>query len=243
MNENQKSKPQTEGTPEPNRGGAAQASAWKRLLSKKWVSPAAFMAAAAIIVTLLWLYQGTDRKEPAGGTSVTETGEQDKGEAGESAKGGTLEVAATGEVLQWPVVNRSEVEVTVPFYEQSATDQEKQQALVQAGTTFIPHTGLDFAKPDNSAFEVVAALSGKVTLAGSHPTNGYQIEITHDDGIVTRYESLSDIKVKEGDEVKQGTIIAKAGRSELEKDMGVHLHFEVRENGIPISPADALDGN
>jgi stage II sporulation protein Q len=55
------------------------------------------------------------------------------------------------------------------------------------------------------------------------------------------YQSLGEISVKAGDEVKQGALIAKAGRSELEKDLGVHLHFEVRENGTPVNPLALLD--
>ncbi|EXX85632.1 membrane protein [Paenibacillus darwinianus] len=237
MNEQDKNKHVNEDAPKLNRGQETVApSAWKRMLSKKWVSPAAFMAAAAIIVTLMWIYQGTDstgtttkNADPAG-VNISADGKTDtKNEE-------TLQVANLNEVMQWPVMDRSQVEVSLPFYDAEASATEREQAMLVSGTTFTPHMAVDLAKADNGAFDVVAAMSGRVTSVQQHPTNGYTVEITHGDNLVTVYQSLSDIKVNEGDEVKQGTIIAKAGRSELEKDQGVHVHFEVREDGKPINP-------
>ncbi|AGA59851.1 metalloendopeptidase-like membrane protein [Thermobacillus composti KWC4] len=240
MNEQDKQKPLEEASGL-SRSGAAKSSGWKRLLSKKWVSPAFFMAAAAIIVTIMWLYQGTDKSEvkPADDESaeVSDVTNTDEAVADER----TLEVIADGETLQWPVVDRSELEIVLPHYDADAPSEERQQALLVSGTTFMPHMGIDLARPDNAAFDVAAAMSGKVTVAEQHPTNGYIVEIAHPDGLVTVYQSLSEINVKVGDEVKQGTLIAKAGRSELEKDLGVHLHFEVRENGTPVNPLALLD--
>ncbi|OUM94942.1 MAG: peptidase M23 [Thermobacillus sp. ZCTH02-B1] len=241
MNEQDKQKPLEETTRQ-SRSGAAGPGGWRRLLSKKWVSPALFMAAAAIIVTIMWLYQGTTEKadvKPAdeGSAEVSDVTTEDETAADEK----TLEVIADNETMQWPVVNRSELEIVLPHYDADAPSEERQQALLVSGTTYIPHMGIDLARPDNAAFEVVAAMSGKVTVAEQHPTNGYVVEIEHPDGLVTVYQSLGEISVKAGDEVKQGTLIGKAGRSELEKDFGVHLHFEVRENGTPVNPLALLD--
>jgi stage II sporulation protein Q len=240
MNEQDKQKP-LEDASRLNRGGAARPSGWRRLLSKKWVSPALFMAAAAIIVTIMWLYQGTEKAdvrpaddETAQTSDVTNTEDTTANER-------TLEVIAGGEVLQWPVVDRDGLEIVLPHYDADAPSEERQQALLVSGTTYMPHMGIDLARPDNAAFDVVAAMSGKVTVAEQHPTNGYIVEIEHPDGLVTVYQSLGEISVKAGDEVKQGALIAKAGRSELEKDLGVHLHFEVRENGTPVNPLALLD--
>jgi stage II sporulation protein Q len=238
MNEQDKTKQHSDETPKLNRGGstAVKASAWKRLMSKKWVSPALFMAAAAIIVTFMWFYQGTDQKE----TAATNTGlTEASGGSGQTADEKTPEtvpVTAGQETLQWPVLNRSELEIAVPYYDAAASNEEKEAAMVQTGTTFIPHMGVDLASADNKAFDVVAAMSGKVTLVEIHPTNGNVVEITHPNGLRTIYQSLGDVQVNNGDEVKQGTIIAKAGRNELEKDEGVHLHFEVRDNEKPVNP-------
>jgi stage II sporulation protein Q len=237
MNEQDKQKPLEE-VSRLSRSGAA-GTGWRRWLSKKWVSPALFMA--AIIVAIMWLYQGAEKADvkPAdsGSAEVGDMTSEDEAVADEK----TLEVIAEGETMQWPVVDRSDLEIVLPHYDADAPSEERQQALLVSGTTYIPHMGIDLARPDNAAFDVAAAMSGKVTVAEQHPTNGYVVEIEHPDGLVTVYQSLGEISVKAGDEVKQGTLIGKAGRSELEKDLGVHLHFEVRDNGAPVNPLALLD--
>ena len=52
----------------------ARPSGWKKLLSKRWVFPAAYMAAAAIIVTILWLNSGTGQKDSKAVPSTTGVG-------------------------------------------------------------------------------------------------------------------------------------------------------------------------
>ncbi|MNF95300.1 Stage II sporulation protein Q [compost metagenome] len=145
--------------------------------------------------------------------------------------------------MQWPVVDYDKLEVALQYYDANGTNEEKQAAMVlQTNTsTYTAHVGLDLAKPDNTTFDVLAALSGKVThVEKGHPTNGDTVEISHGDGLVTIYQSLSDVTVNEGDEVKQGTAIAKAGRNDLEKDEGIHLHFEARQNGKVLNPNDLI---
>jgi stage II sporulation protein Q len=39
-----------------------------------------------------------------------------------------------------------------------------------------------------------------------------------------------------GMEVEKGHLIARAGRNELEKHLGVHVHFEIRHNGEAVNP-------
>jgi stage II sporulation protein Q len=73
-------------------------------------------------------------------------------------------------------------------------------------------------------------------VAEQTPTNGYEVQIDHGNGLVTVYQSLDDLKVKEGDEVKQGDVLAMAGRSEMEQSEGIHVHFEVRSNGQSVDP-------
>lgn len=237
---NEENKPNGQETPKSNPGGStAGASSWKRLLAKKWFSPAAFMAAAAIIVTLMWLYQGSGQlemtednqpgQEAAEGSS--ETGEQ-PGVIDEE----TLEVLAGNETMQWPVLNRDELVIATPFYEAQASEEERQAAMVQVGNTFTAHMGIDFTQADEQPFDVLAAMSGKVSHVEQHPVSGYIVEISHPESVVTIYQGVSDVTVKTGDEVKQGTMIAKSGRNELEKDLGNHLHFEIRQNGEAINP-------
>ncbi|MFC5469643.1 peptidoglycan DD-metalloendopeptidase family protein [Cohnella suwonensis] len=215
---------------------AARPSGWKKLLSKRWVFPAAYMAAAAIIVTILWLNAGTGQKDPNQAVPGLTDVENESSTNGKSDPEATA-VIANGEKLQWPVSKIEDLTTSIPFYDASASAEDKEAAMVQyEDNTFKPHMATDLARQDGASFEVLAALSGKVTVAGQSPKNGYEVQIEHPNGRVTVYQSLTDLQVKVGDEVKQGDKIASAGTSELESEKGAHVHFEVRDNGISVNP-------
>ena len=56
--------------------------------------------------------------------------------------------------------------------------------------------------------------------------------------IITTYAHCSTIKVKEGDKVKQGDIIALSGNTG--KSSGPHLHFEVTKDGRYVDPEKVI---
>ncbi|MFF2889947.1 peptidoglycan DD-metalloendopeptidase family protein [Paenibacillus sp. NPDC057967] len=238
-----KQKQRPEESPKNSLGGASAAkssSGLKKLFAKRWVSPAIFMAAAAIIVTLMWIYQGSDPAKPT--TVPDNSTEVAKGEEGEGqiAPEDEVDVVAIAEDMKWPVASKQELQVETKFYDEKASETEKEAALVQVGTTYSPHTGIDFVDPSGQPFDVLAALNGKVTRVEPHPLNGNVIEISHGNGLVTVYQSLTDVQVEEGDEVSQGTVIAQAGRSDLERELGIHLHFETRLNGKTVNPSQYI---
>lgn len=219
---------------------AKSSSGWRRLLFKRWVSPAIFIAAAAIIVTLMWIYQGPDKAKetstnnPAG---VTQEGEVAGGDGKEA-----IEVSTGNEKFEWPITDKKAMQVITPFYNEKGTEAEREAAIVQIGDTFSTHMGVDFSDKNGKSFDVLAVLSGKVKDVYQHATNGMMVEIEHVDGLVSVYQSLTDVVVEKGDDVLQGTKIAKAGRNDLERDQGVHLHFELRKDGKSINPNDLIEG-
>ncbi|KPV60516.1 membrane protein [Paenibacillus sp. A3] len=216
------------------------ASSWKRLLAKKWVFPATYMAAAAIILTLMWWYQGASITKPDKNVSLDAT----KSGTVTGNVSGTDAVAtnAKQETMQWPVKERSELDVVLPFFDNKASNEVRQAAMVEYGDTFTPHMGMDFARHDNQAFDVLAVMGGKVTAVQKDPVVGNLVEITHSNGLVSVYQSLAEVKVAKDAEVKKGDVIAKAGRNELEKDQGTHLHFELRQGqgGPAVNPEQYL---
>jgi murein DD-endopeptidase MepM/ murein hydrolase activator NlpD len=63
---------------------------------------------------------------------------------------------------------------------------------------------------------------------------GNFVDVNHDNGLTTRYGHLTRSLVRVGDVVMKGQKIALVGATG--RATGPHLHFEVRENGIPLNP-------
>ncbi len=96
------------------------------------------------------------------------------------------------------------------------------------------HTGLDFTAPIGTP--VMATADGVVATATAGNGYGNQIEIDHGYGFVTKFAHLSEFKVKVGDVVKRGDLIALTGNTGLSS--GPHLHYEIIKNGEKIDPVD-----
>jgi murein DD-endopeptidase MepM/ murein hydrolase activator NlpD len=101
------------------------------------------------------------------------------------------------------------------------------------------HAGLDFRGPVGTP--ILAAAKGKVTLAGYNGGYGNTVEITHANGLMTRYAHLSGLNVRPGQNVKRGMQVARMGSTG--RSTGSHLHFEVRLNGQAINPRKFLEAN
>ncbi|MBD1843569.1 peptidoglycan DD-metalloendopeptidase family protein [Cyanobacteria bacterium FACHB-63] len=88
------------------------------------------------------------------------------------------------------------------------------------------HTGTDLGAPMGTP--VLAALTGRVIMADFFGGYGLAIALEHTNGSQqTLYAHLSEIFVKPGDVVKQGTVIGRVGSTG--NSTGPHLHFEFRQ--------------
>jgi len=94
------------------------------------------------------------------------------------------------------------------------------------------HTGVDIVAGIGT--KVVAAAGGVVSYSGTMPEYGNVVDVDHDNGLTSRYAHLSKRLVKAGDVVMKGQLIALVGNTG--RTTGPHLHFEVREKGIPLNP-------
>lgn len=94
------------------------------------------------------------------------------------------------------------------------------------------HSGLDFAAPKGTT--VLSAGKGIVSFVGTKSGYGNVVEVTHANGLVTRYAHLSGFLSEEGQAVNTGTPIAKVGSTG--RSTGPHLHFEVRKADSAINP-------
>ena len=93
------------------------------------------------------------------------------------------------------------------------------------------HAGLDFGAAVGS--QIRASADGVVESTGVAHGYGDRVVLKHG-GYETTYNHLSEIRVSEGQKVRQGEIIALSGNSGL--STGPHLHFEYRVGGTPQDP-------
>jgi murein DD-endopeptidase MepM/ murein hydrolase activator NlpD len=110
------------------------------------------------------------------------------------------------------------------------------------------HAGVDIAGPRDSP--VYAAAAGTVVSAactsaycdrdGSLGLTGYGnlVELDHGGGVTTRYGHLTADTVVAGQHVSAGTLVGFQGSTG--NSTGVHLHFEVRQDGAPVDPVPWL---
>lgn len=98
------------------------------------------------------------------------------------------------------------------------------------------HTGIDL----NASYgdPIKAAGAGKVILAGGWGGYGNAVVIDHGGGLTTVYAHMSKLGTSVGKVVKRGQRIGYVGCSGL--CTGPHLHFETRENGVPVNPMKYL---
>ena len=101
------------------------------------------------------------------------------------------------------------------------------------------HAGLDFRGPIGAP--IYAAARGTVSYAGVRQGYGNCIEITHGNGLLTRYAHMSAFRARVGQTVAAGDTIGAIGSSG--RSTGPHLHFEVRINDQPVNPRPFLAGN
>jgi murein DD-endopeptidase MepM/ murein hydrolase activator NlpD len=99
------------------------------------------------------------------------------------------------------------------------------------------HAGIDFKGPIGSP--VFAAADGRVSFVGQKSGYGNVVEITHGNGMLTRYAHLSRFDVRVGQQVAAGTTIA--GLGSTGRSTGPHLHFEVRINDRAVNPRPFLE--
>jgi murein DD-endopeptidase MepM/ murein hydrolase activator NlpD len=100
------------------------------------------------------------------------------------------------------------------------------------------HKAVDIANKD--APDILAADGGTVILAGWVPPMAYgnHVIIDHGNGFVTLYAHLSQIYVGVGQKVARGQAIGKMGSTG--RSTGIHLHFEIRQNGSAQNPLNFL---
>ena len=110
-------------------------------------------------------------------------------------------------------------------------------ARVFNGTLMSYHSGTDFRAAIGTP--VVAANDGIVRIAKDRYYAGGSVVIDHGYKIFSQYYHLSQLKVKVGQKVKKGEVIALSG--DTGRVTGAHLHFGIFAGGTQVDPLDFIE--
>lgn len=98
------------------------------------------------------------------------------------------------------------------------------------------HYGIDYGVPEDT--KVKAVTHGTVTRIFSNDLGGKVLQIAESNGKYHQwYMHLNDYKVKVGDKVKPGEVIALSGNTG-EQTTGPHIHFQRMKDGVGNSYAE-----
>lgn len=151
-------------------------------------------------------------------------------------------------ISEMPVMNTTTVvnpyldqSVTIKkeFYDKDAEEEKQINSITYHDDTYMQNTGIDYVS--ENAFDVIAVLEGTIIKVKDDEKVGKTVEIKHDNGLISIYQSLSEVNVKKDDIVNQGTVLGKSGTNELDKELGNHLHFEIYDNGQSVNPLNYLN--
>jgi murein DD-endopeptidase MepM/ murein hydrolase activator NlpD len=97
------------------------------------------------------------------------------------------------------------------------------------------HTGVDFLAPTGTP---IYATGNGVVIEADRSNHGYgrMVVIDHGYGYQTLYAHLSQIRVREGQEIKRGEIVGTVGNTGI--STAPHLHYEVVRNGRKVNPVN-----
>ena len=204
----------------------------KPLMQRRWFWPVIYTGMALMIVAVVFSFNELYQSQNDASTPEQSQVVQDENLISTSTKEESLKYPFKEEYL-------SEVAILQNFYDVNAEASKRENALLVFNQVFTTSTGVTIAL-NSEPFEVVAAMSGTVSEVKMDAFTGNRITIDHPNGMQTRYTSVADILVKEGDQVTQGEQIATTQENESNPTAGIHLHFEVLEQGDFVNPEKYL---
>ena len=149
-----------------------------------------------------------------------------------------IKVVNSGESITRPYTETN-MNLVKGYYDYKAESESQEKSLIYYEDTYIQSSGVSYST--GSAFDVVSVLPGTVKEVKEDDTLGNIITIEHANGIVSIYQSVSDILVKAGDQVMNGQKLAKSSTSNISKELENHLYFELVINGECVNPEEYYD--
>ena len=157
------------------------------------------------------------------------------GEIMENNSNNDIPVVSTVVTIVRPYLDSS-VSIGKTFYDYEGSAEEQEKSIIYYEDTYMQNSGVDYTS--KNVFDVVSILDGTVISVEENDILGTTVEVRHTNNLISVYQGLSDVIVEENMQIIQGQIIAKSGTSNINKDLGNHLHFELYYNGKIVNPEE-----
>lgn len=135
----------------------------------------------------------------------------------------------------------SSVSIAKTFYDYEGTSEEQEKSIIYYEDIYMQNSGVDYTS--ENVFDVISILDGTVISIEDDNLLGTTVEVRHSNNLISVYQGLSEVVVEENMLVLQGQAIAKSGTSNINKDLGNHLHFELYHNGMIVNPEEYYNKN
>lgn len=128
------------------------------------------------------------------------------------------------------------VEIGKSFYDYKAETENQEDSIIYYENTYIQNTGVDYVSKE--IFQIKTIADGTVISITEDDIVGTTVKIEHQNNMISVYQSVKDVKVKEKDTVTQGQVFATSGTNNINSELGNHLHFELYKENILVNPED-----
>jgi len=128
---------------------------------------------------------------------------------------------------------------TTGYYKMDGNEEEQSSSIILHDNTYLQNTGINYSSDE--VFDIVSILDGEVIEVKDNELLGKSVTIKHDKDVISVYQSLKDVTVKQGDKVLKGQVIAKSGSCNLIKEKENNLHFELYVSGTIVDPEEYFD--
>lgn len=128
----------------------------------------------------------------------------------------------------WPLHFESVVKISSPFGERMHPLLKKK----------IHHNGIDLVAKEGTP--IYATAEGVVEIAKFDYWRGNYVQIKHGDKYATQYAHMKNYVVMQNQKIFKGMLIGYVGNTG--QSIGMHLHYEIHEDGKPVDPKLSTEG-
>lgn len=198
---------------------------------KPFVMPMVYgIAFAALLMSLVMIDNTQNEKVSAGDNNYTYVNN--------SIITSNIPVVKEETIILKPY-SSDKVEVFKKFYDETASDEEKQNAIIYYNDTYMQNSGILYKSSEN--FDVLNILDGTVLEVKKDELLGNVVEIKHSNNLISTYEGISSVSVKKGQLLNQGDVIGKSGKLEIGETLENALLFELIKDGKYVNPLNYFD--